>query len=1094
MASRGLIAKHGPVKGDHGSGFALVIALAMMALVLLTLISFTTLVMVETSDTGLRIKQDHARQNALYGLRVALAQLQHYAGPDRRATARADILPDGAFHSDSRFWVGVWDTTDTARPRQAMTWLVSGNHREAMAVNPADAPAADGVILLRSPVTNDPAAQVRVAREEVAGHNTQADGHFAYWISDESLKARINIADPYFDTQEPDNAGRSLTRLVSAQGSGIQRISAGSVLPVRPEDPLHHQRLRDLSDLRQLPWVDADAEIAVAEALNDNYHDLTISSYGVLSDARSGGLRKDLTRAFSENRPSPAYFTGDPVWWNRLSEYYRLAGASSLVPAAANENRGSLLPVMVKLNHHVGLIVEPLPEAEGGDEPTYALHTGLHVSVSLHNPYAVPLGPAHYRVESVIPSATAVDGQLDPGDRGYALYLPGLANAEATQYEQNRTRSHHVILQTAEPVTLAAGETMVMSSQPLRDGEPAHLQVGSGETVAVLRPGVATSPVFMYHPMRRLGNALTDLSHADIFGTDGEAVRFRLRTFHPTQSPPMGVRLYVQNDEGGFDYGYGFRRAFEVTDVANPRLHYHSLDEMGATDSNTPPAYGYFLVHDIPSARQKPDSVAVRNLADINLRASFPVADSDAESPGYWHYGLVNSSGLADIEWLDTHFPQNIDYFIAFDSSTNRAFSGPTPLRDGRSPDLALSATVLFDVPPQPPISIAALRHAQVFTRPNVPTYSVGTSHAPVFPAGTPLDSADSDPLFQLNEALWDRFFFSSIPNGADGSWNFPQPPPNARLAYHSANGHLNEASLEDYDLAASALLILGPFNVNSTSATAWRVALSSMRGNLDEDATLMPRVSRTITNGLVDAYHNGDADAYFEDSGRNPVGNNPRQTLWSAYRLLSDAEIDTLAEYIAIEVRRRGPFLSLAEFVNRSLEIIDGDPVTQLKGPLQHAIDQGPGIGENREEARQRLHQGLNSDVIRNDTVPQSGRDGLVGIGRSSSYPAELYALEARSVDAPAYLNQGDLLAALGPILTVRGDTFVIRAYGDSVNPLTGEVVARAWCEAVVQRLPEPVTPADPDPENPGHYETNDDFGRKFTLRAFRWLTEDEV
>ena len=60
-----------------------------------------------------------------------------------------------------------------------------------------------------------------------------------------------------------------------------------------------------------------------------------------------------------------------------------------------------------------------------------------------------------------------------------------------------------------------------------------------------------------------------------------------------------------------------------------------------------------------------------------------------------------------------------------------------------------------------------------------------------------------------------------------------------------------------------------------------------------------------------------------------------------------------------------------------------------------------------------------------------------------------------------------------LGPVLTVRSDTFLVRAYGDAVNPLTGAVGSRAWCEAVVQRVPDYVDPGDPPEAVAGLTET---------------------
>ena len=52
----------------------------------------------------------------------------------------------------------------------------------------------------------------------------------------------------------------------------------------------------------------------------------------------------------------------------------------------------------------------------------------------------------------------------------------------------------------------------------------------------------------------------------------------------------------------------------------------------------------------------------------------------------------------------------------------------------------------------------------------------------------------------------------------------------------------------------------------------------------------------------------------------------------------------------------------------------------------------------------------------------------------------------------APGYLIQSDVLAVLGNILKTRDDTFTVRAYGELANR-EGVVLARAWCEAGVQR-----------------------------------------
>ncbi|MGE9292164.1 MAG: hypothetical protein ACQKBW_01005, partial [Puniceicoccales bacterium] len=193
--------------------------------------------------------------------------------------------------------------------------------------------------------------------------------------------------------------------------------------------------------------------------------------------------------------------------------------------------------------------------------------------------------------------------------------------------------------------------------------------------------------------------------------------------------------------------------------------------------------------------------------------------------------------------------------------------------------------------------------------------------------------------------------------------------------------------------------------------------------------------------------------------------------------------------------------------FVNRSLNMVDGEPATRLKGVIQLAIDDGPWVGETEEDVLMRWsgadsdRPAINVDVLKNDFLSNDKISmdsmGLVGHAPPNSYPTGMLALEPRSADAPAYLTQSDILSALGPVLAVRSDTFIIRAYGDAVDPLRPSAgpVATAWCEAVVQRLPEPVTRKNGDPITADYYEPTDatanTLGRRFVVLSFRWLGE---
>jgi hypothetical protein len=190
----------------------------------------------------------------------------------------------------------------------------------------------------------------------------------------------------------------------------------------------------------------------------------------------------------------------------------------------------------------------------------------------------------------------------------------------------------------------------------------------------------------------------------------------------------------------------------------------------------------------------------------------------------------------------------------------------------------------------------------------------------------------------------------------------------------------------------------------------------------------------------------------------------------WSGLRDLSDAEITTLAENTVEEVKARGPFLSLADFVNRRPNADTAEH--KVVGALQAAIDKS----------------GLNSRFTGGDReLTQADLDPLRG--KSS---VDIEPVPARAVGAAGHLRQAGILTALGSQISVRSDTFVVRAYGDHRDK-SGRVLARAWCEAVVQRVPEFVNPSDLPEATPAS-NVNKNFGRGFRTISFRWLAPSEI
>ena len=317
------------------------------------------------------------------------------------------------------------------------------------------------------------------------------------------------------------------------------------------------------------------------------------------------------------------------------------------------------------------------------------------------------------------------------------------------------------------------------------------------------------------------------------------------------------------------------------------------------------------------------------------------------------------------------------------------------------------------------------------------------------------------DLSYELNHALWDRFFLSS--GSPEDKREFVEDPtheplPNGRMTLApSTRGVTTVDDLSDYHRAAYHLTVNGAFNVNSTSVDGWKAMLAATREAGNGEGTPYARLLDSV-DGI--------------DSG---VGANGQGNVWTSFRMLSDDEIGALAVAIVEEVKERGPFLSMADFVNRRL----GDDEASRKGALQAAIDRA----------------GINASF--DDTFPINNEESLDDYGhpdniRDSTRMEQTLKPDSKAWGAPGYLTQGDVLQVLAPVLTARSDSFVIRAYGESKND-AGVVIARAWCEAVVQRTPQPLDPDDTglNPEDPGEV---GDFGRRFIITGFRWLRPEEI
>ena len=319
-------------------------------------------------------------------------------------------------------------------------------------------------------------------------------------------------------------------------------------------------------------------------------------------------------------------------------------------------------------------------------------------------------------------------------------------------------------------------------------------------------------------------------------------------------------------------------------------------------------------------------------------------------------------------------------------------------------------------------------------------------------------DNVVHDLSFEANLALWDRYFLSTgdaaakqaFADDPDGN-----PLPNGRM--RPARG-VSDATgaMVDFHRAASALMVDGAFNVNSTRVDAWKALLGSTRAGPGGNVVI-PRV----LDAPGKAWKSGDPTDYAE--------------IWDVRRELTPEEIDRLARALVDEVRHRGPFLSQADFVNRRL----AEDETGRMGAIEAAIRKA-GINDSLTKA----YPLSNQQSLPSYRHPDNIADG--------TRLEQTLKPDSKAWGAPAWLTQGDVLQIIGPALAARSDTFLIRAYGDAVDA-TGRVTAVAWCEAVVQRTPEPVMP-DATGINPRNAGQPGDFGRRHVIRSFRWLSREEI
>jgi hypothetical protein len=1212
-------------------GFALVIALSLMAFVLLLLLSITTLVRVESQGAAITLERLRAEQNALLGLNLAIGELQKHAGRDQTVTARADLITDEDGDSsaapETSYYTGVWDT-------QAETfskWLASVADADGQ-LDPAGltaeedvnaAPSAPGTIVLKTLSTRDPDSgsvdSVDVVVDQVS---VGADGSYAYWVADEGIKAKVDlVADETYYTalataDETDLALR--TPLGAAPGIGFELLddfpAALSVADKRTDANFRAQ-LRKLGSLQDTAHFGAmEAELSLLQP------DVTTYSYGLLTNPKSGGLKKDLSLAFErgiidwitdsdyvfefENYDHPVGSTIDvkgPTW-SVFQDHYNLykemsfTGGIPKLDTTDPKAHGSLDgtdkdefynyridyydPMMDPIAfdrsepQQVGsndISSFEMPRAEEVQVSPVFLGNVVIVSLKIDSatkklitilqPVAILWNPYNVKLETTADMKVSASVSLglefrflnpdspDADPNGYVYKGRGLV-ASCWEYagidslEGARWFEDGMVqLNVDSGQTFAPGEIKLYASS----------QVGatSSELTTVDELFVETGAGYHISSWRKLsrGGGLGIANYSDInkkrgrnwfYSSDGMIVeptvqsidlalepnpvfydRTGLGLGHHTKGPFFQKRILIPLDLGKGDYADEPMGSFSLVDAGN---EFSGGSKQGI---------GFFRTDISVDDLDEDQYMAIAMV--VNLIGSPDDVNNTLQAPSAMEAHLSSNPRApftSSTVGTYAHFKMNPN--VIFEA---QQFAGLSTLEerfyDLKYPYFGMSyetgvgqfRPIAWEFPLNSLTSLAQMQHV-FFNRDSYePSYAVGNSFASPYlyrdeaissvgpialrydggkrVAGTVYDNwtgSAIDYSYKLNEALWDGYFFSSlapiyedgnevqgldsvIEEFADGA----QPLQNSRMQlYLSEDDDFNRLvrmwtssrrgnKIRSAERIAANLLVEGAFNVNSTSVQAWKAFLASLYekdiagmklqdpdygtgSNLELKATPEGAVFSRFSLPTLDESHPSDP---------TEIRNNPG----SGYRVLDAGELDALAVEVVKQVKLRGPFLSLADFVNRDLST----GTEGLMGPLQQAINDA----------------GLNDDYA----LGLPGEKGGVSTSRSDTHDIFLdpEAGTGSSYGAgPGYLLQGDILNSLGPFLTVKSNTFVIRTCGESIDPISGET-SQVYLEAVVQQVPDFVDPSD-DSYDEASTVTNEQFGRRFKLVQVRRLDPDKI
>lgn len=1221
-------------------GFALVVTLSLMILLTIIAVGLLSLSSVALRSSSQDKAIATARANARLALMLAIGELQKEAGPDQRISARAEILDsktatpevDGV---NQPHWTGIWKTGDKPTEAQraesigsdkikSAVWLVS-NPNPATKLDPTSysgniTGAKPDAVQLASKLGVSP-YQTNVSVPLVGVRNnpaaTQTSGSYAYWVSDEGLKAKVNLKDPTYGVTPSQNFVQNQQHFLTSQavpiniegadGNGL--LGKDNKMDVRNKPDL--AKVTSLQSMGLLPGMDATKLIGTN--IQAYSPDATTHSYGVMVDVRKGGTKTDLSTLFEDSTQFKSFLTAQkqPQDGPGDAKLFTVEGDAM---GAGNKTSGINFGVRwQQLYNYYSLYKDTIPA--NGITNTASNFKGIN-SFSSGNPGtpAPKIDMRAYNYSSVPKPSSAVEDC--PGE----YYMPRFVGAGIWLYLSSEKvapptgkplpgagQSYYKLRLYAQPRVVYYNPHNVTLFSPLENATKSKFQLNWNSNIFV---GIKWS--VKVGSTQIISNQLMFLSEIDSNGKQKAADDLRWSTnLDPAKAdltmPPGQLKVFGLGKKTGPIPGGGMYifdgkngHSYLESDAGQSQWGYVTVTPPAGTISKAPewiglasdtdsikidiPAQSYTSNNGrysiaMPAADIWPKSASGtlqlgrffnENSAQKAMSVDFPsIGNIQSTSEGSaFAYFVMRSRGViqsttsnggtatptpvfASCDGNFSPYPYRYDapnVTVDFQLSTQNPNESTAIQVIGSAPNLSSfwgmkdvardgsdrNGFVLADVPRQPLLSLGQFMHMPL--RSSMAARQGGEEvdqNSVMMPVGgslcnpfIPLDKSYTsvpgqgsgktfvmDDNYMMNDALFDSCFFSSVPPASpDAPYSAVLPKlasgadaftddniqsnklilPNSRMKFYFKNGKAPQKSkaretnyLPDSQKCASNLLLDGAFNVNSTSVNAWAALISSLSGN----------TMNYLNNGSYTALNLGNKVPIPRyPSVVSTDGTNPVNTPFGGIHALSPPQVTALAKEIVAEVKARGPFLSMSDFINRRLST---DQTKGLKGALQAAID----------------NTSINADNIGN--IGNTCGDVVNGVNIKGPKPGNKLYLDqlpkSTAVGIPGWLMQQDLVQAFSPIMTVRSDTFVVRGYGEAKNGSV--VVARAWCEAVIQRVPDFIDQSDPkltvgdatpvyeydktkNPPVPKAIvnKTNETFGRRFKMVSFRWLNDKEI